>query len=61
MTRLLEKKVFECFSTLCQAVAALLGGPDAMMPSKEGLRVLARGLGAVSIPVGAVQSSNKLL
>ena len=60
MTRLLEKKIFLCFCTPCQAVAALLGGPDAMMPFKERLWVLAGGLGAVSVPVGAVQSSSKL-
>ena len=60
MTRLLEKNIFLCFCTPCQAVAALLGGPDAMMPSKERLWVLAGGLRAVSVPVGAVQSSNKL-
>ena len=31
-----------------------------MMPFKERLWVLAGGLGAVSVPVGAVQSSSKL-
>ena len=35
MTRLLEKNIFLCFCTPCQAAAALLGGPDATMPFKE--------------------------
>lgn len=43
MTRLLEKKIFQCFCTPCQAVAALLGGPDATMPFKERFWVLAGG------------------
>ena len=43
MTRLLEKKIFQCFCTPCQAVAALLGGPDATMTFKERFWVLAGG------------------